>query len=811
MARFIVRDGAAPGTEYPLPANVPSLEIDSASGDMRVSDENGGHERASILRRGDDVLIRDPGGPGPALLNGERVEGEARISFGDRVRIGDTVYEYAADEEDVAKALAGGSDSPGPEADAGGGVIDALRALPPRTKLIVGLAAPTLLVALLLGGVLLMCQGTGPEGDEDAAQEAPASPAEGPGVAETVKAAGPEKRQGPGWYAVLTERLAESVSSVAAASGDGTGAGKDSGLRDMAARLLADAGDETPAKSVEPDVDDLGPVPAKEPEGDIDFEAEEKAKAEAEKRAAANRKPDADDPAARTRPKRATTASGNKVDADVLLAPLPRTATCRLKPKPRRPVTDADRAEISSVLETLTKLKSAPRYSLDSYRKVKLLKRLAGHDDPRVSRSLAFLANDRDPRVRTALVDTLAAHDNPESARMLLALMMLKDGGMGGSAATALASLRDEKTVEWLYTSALKRAGSRAARAAVAEVLGRIGEERAVPHLVKALGDSGGEVRAAAAIALGRLRHKDAVKDLVRAVRDRDMRVRIAALLALGSIREPSAAEDVIKRLEDREPAVRSAAARALGALRVEESVKPLVEALDREPSRVKDDIIRALTLITALRFDDNMLAWKNLVKDPGGRLLVADLALAASVLDEIEAGNVEYYGIKTHSTRICFVVDISGSMTGKALADAKAELNKAIERFTVKHFFNMIFFSHKPRVWQKRLVQANRVVLARAKAYIELQKATGGTNIYDSVILALRDPLVDTIFLLTDGRSGSGVFTEPDEMRAGIRKANVRGVVIHCIGLGAHDREFMEGLAKDTGGKYVVPEERVK
>jgi len=297
----------------------------------------------------------------------------------------------------------------------------------------------------------------------------------------------------------------------------------------------------------------------------------------------------------------------------------------------------------------------------------------------------------------------------------------------------------------------------------------------------------------------------------VKLTRDRDIRARIAALLALGSIREPSAAEDVIKRLEDREPAVRSAAARALGGLRVEESVKPLVEALDKEPSRVKDDIIRALTLITALRYDDNMLAWKNLVKGAGGRLLVADLALAASVLDEIEAGNVEYYGIKTHSTRICFVVDISGSMNGKALDDAKAELFKAVERFTVKHFFNMIFFSDSPRVWQKRLMQANRVVLARAKAYINSRKANGGTNIYDSVILALRDPLVDTIFLLTDGRSGSGTFTEPDAMRAGIRKMNVRGVVIHCIGLGAHDREFMEGLAEDTGGKYVVPEKRAK
>jgi HEAT repeat protein len=345
----------------------------------------------------------------------------------------------------------------------------------------------------------------------------------------------------------------------------------------------------------------------------------------------------------------------------------------------------------------------------------------------------------------------------------------------------------------------------------VAEALGQIGEERAIPQLVKSLDDSRAEARAGAAIALGRFRHGGAVEGLVELTRDRDPRARVAALLALGSIRDPAAAPDVIRCLKDREPNVRSAAARALGALRVAESVEPLVEALEREPSRVKDDIVRALTLITALRHEDNMLAWKNFLKEKGDRLIVAELALAASVLDEIEAGNVEYYGIKTRSTRICFVVDISGSMSGQKLEDAKGELQRAIGRFTVKHFFNIIFFSTTVHPWRRRLTQATDAVLARAKAHIYEQRAAGGTNIYESVMLALKDPLVDTVFVLSDGAPTSGTITEPDAIRAAVRMANTRGVVIHCIGIGAHDRDFMAGLAKDNNGKYVVPEERVK
>jgi HEAT repeat protein/pSer/pThr/pTyr-binding forkhead associated (FHA) protein len=774
-------------------------------GGIRVRDNNALRQHAEIIRRDDDLFIRDLGGQNGTLLNESRVKGEAKLAFGDRVRIGETVFELVADKSDVENAVNAPEGStagtaPAPE----NAVLKAIRSLTPQARRAIGLAVFILLTGLVTAGMLLGRKSPDPaEGVQARADVPEVSPnptartgaGKKPGTV-ALGVARAAKNDEAGWFGILAGQLVAAMSSVEA---DEDEAAEDVDLGDIAARLLAEAGDTKGEKYVEPDVDDGDLEPAEEPEGDIDFELEKLA-ARAEKAEAEG-----------GRAKPIVTASGQKVDADALLAPLPRTRRRRLTPKMRTPLTNADRADVASILKLLKTTNRTTRWSRGFTNRVATLERLARYDDPSVSRALMFLAKDRDARVRSALAEVLAAHDNIESMKILLILISQKDAIMGVSAATALASFTDEKTVEWLYTNALRRAAAGKARAAAAEALGRIGEERAIPYLLKALSDNNSETRAAAAIALGRFREKGAVEKLVRLLRSRDARTRVAALLAIGSIRDPAPAGDVIKRLKDKDPSVRSAAARALGSLRVAESVGPLVEALGKEPSRVKDDIIRALTLITALRYDDNMLAWKSFVKEAGDRLIVADLALAVSVLDEIEEGNVDYYGIATHSTRICFVVDISGSMSGKKLEDAKGELQKALNRFTIRHFFNMIFFSHTAQSWRTRLAQATGPVLARAKAYVYAQVSGGGTNIYDSVILALKDPLVDTVFLLSDGQSGSGTVTGNDAMRAGIQKTNVRGVVIHCIGIGSHDREFMAGLAKDNNGKYVVPEARVR
>ena len=87
-------------------------------------------------------------------------------------------------------------------------------------------------------------------------------------------------------------------------------------------------------------------------------------------------------------------------------------------------------------------------------------------------------------------------------------------------------------------TAMLAEAQSYKVRAQAALVLGRRGEARATPHLVRALDDPSPPVRAVAARALGMIGDSSARKRLEAATRDRDPFVRRAAGAALAALAE---------------------------------------------------------------------------------------------------------------------------------------------------------------------------------------------------------------------------------------------------------------------------------
>jgi hypothetical protein len=76
-------------------------------------------------------------------------------------------------------------------------------------------------------------------------------------------------------------------------------------------------------------------------------------------------------------------------------------------------------------------------------------------------------------------------------------------------------------------------------------------------------------------------------------------------------------------------------------------------------------------------------------------------------------------------------------------------------------------------------------------------------------VLEALRDDEIDTLYLLSDGAPSSGDMVDRARVQAAIRQLNrTRKVTIHTIGSGAHkatDRAFLEGVARDAGGRCVL------
>jgi HEAT repeat protein len=173
-----------------------------------------------------------------------------------------------------------------------------------------------------------------------------------------------------------------------------------------------------------------------------------------------------------------------------------------------------------------------------------------------------------------------------------------------------LKALNDESYVGWRATYALGRIGSEKAiepllkalndengfvRRRTTYALGRIGSEKAIEPLLKALNDENGFVRGSAAEALGSIGSEKAIKPLIKVLTDENGYVRGSAAEALGRIGSVEAIEPLLKALTDERRYVRGSAAYAIGRIGSEEVIELLLKALNDERSDVRRSAAEAL------------------------------------------------------------------------------------------------------------------------------------------------------------------------------------------------------------------------
>ncbi len=159
------------------------------------------------------------------------------------------------------------------------------------------------------------------------------------------------------------------------------------------------------------------------------------------------------------------------------------------------------------------------------------------------------------------------------------------------TAARALVKL-GEPALETLIT-ALRDTNSNL-RALSAEALGRLGDPRAVRPLTNALRDYNSEVRQMATQALVRL-GQPAVVPLILALEDEDHLVRRAAANVLGAIGDPRAVDRLIDALRDKDPDVRRAIANALDEIGDPRALEPFIAALEDDDRIVRREAAWAL------------------------------------------------------------------------------------------------------------------------------------------------------------------------------------------------------------------------
>ena len=159
----------------------------------------------------------------------------------------------------------------------------------------------------------------------------------------------------------------------------------------------------------------------------------------------------------------------------------------------------------------------------------------------------------------------------------------------------------------------------------------------------------------------------------------------------------------------------------------------------------------------------------------------------------------------------LTLVVDVSGSMSGEKMEQARSALRQSLGTLNARDRFRLIAFSSGVRHFREGWSPASREVLAEARRFVDDLSANGGTNLEGAVEAALADRgdtgRLSTILLLTDGLPSVGE-QAPDRIAASaagrIGRARIFTVGVgHDVNTYLLDRLAVEGRGSAT---YVTP-----
>jgi len=150
------------------------------------------------------------------------------------------------------------------------------------------------------------------------------------------------------------------------------------------------------------------------------------------------------------------------------------------------------------------------------------------------------------------------------------------------------------------------------------------------------------------------------------------------------------------------------------------------------------------------------------------------------------------------NETRFVLVVDVSGSMSGQPLKDAKVGLKAFVNRMKSTDAAALITFNTSVTI--SHPMTKNTGDLAKV---IDALEARGGTHIYDAVARALElckgYEESSAIVLFTDGNDGGSKFT-PVQIESMI---GFQGSAFYAIGLGQIDKQALTTLAQKASGEF--------
>ncbi|XP_021389692.2 inter-alpha-trypsin inhibitor heavy chain H4 isoform X2 [Lonchura striata] len=201
--------------------------------------------------------------------------------------------------------------------------------------------------------------------------------------------------------------------------------------------------------------------------------------------------------------------------------------------------------------------------------------------------------------------------------------------------------------------------------------------------------------------------------------------------------------------------------------------------------------------------------------------LLNGDFVVRYDVKREATAGDIQivngyfvhYFApqeMPVFPKNVIFVIDRSGSMTGRKIEQTRDALLKILQDLRQEDHFSFITFNNKVVEWKSSLLPATEENVASAAALVQTLTARGGTDISGALLAAvgvldkaqgLPEHSVSMIILLTDGQPTSGE-KNVEVIQDKVQKAISGKYALFCLGFGFDvSYKFLEKMALSNGG----------
>ncbi len=291
--------------------------------------------------------------------------------------------------------------------------------------------------------------------------------------------------------------------------------------------------------------------------------------------------------------------------------------------------------------------------------------------------------------------------------------------------------------------------------------------------------------------------------------------MRSAALLASYRIQSSGTMTLASKLAGDADCGVRAVTQRTLRKIGTKRALLLLIQRLDEEPrEKLLLELVPRLQEMTGFKGARSSKTWSKFTSDLPDDWQAEELAEKEHHYDNKEKSQISTVdnspGLPTYSDRIAYLMDFSGSIWNER-SDGKTRkqmldplLHKTLDALREGTLFNLIPYTNMVVPWQEALIEAKPSSIKSAHKFIEKTKASGVGDFYMAVQWALKDPLVDTICVLTDGAPSGGRRWRLEQMvERLIAEGELRPIRFDIVLVDASGglKRHWQRLAEATGG----------